>query len=217
MAFERTYKLYIDVAQAGGPNCLLNGTAGAPRTQDVQWMESDAFALRLYFRELNGLAATTSVALGTGDEIILAAKATPASATLLFSALTWTKVTSGSETYYEALLDLDTTELNAAVTTSNLTVVVDVQVQNSDNSRRLTFRFSAVITPQVYGGESDPTPATPTYPSPSAIMVKNPSGGSYRFKDGNLQFYNQTTTKWHTFFPYGPEGSVTSEWGAGEV
>ena len=216
-AFERVYSLYLDKDAPGGLSCLLAGTSGAVRTQAVQWMQADAFTIRLYFRERAGLSATTSVELGSGDEIVLAGKASLAATDLLFSVTSWTKVTSGSEVYYQGTLDLNTTELETAMTSTSVTALVDVEVQNADNTRRLSYRFSATVAKQVYDGESDPTPGTPTYPSPSALMVKNPEGGSYRFKDGNLQFWNPTTEKYHTLFPFGPEGSVTSEWGAGET
>lgn len=218
MTFARVFDLYIDTAAAGGPNPLLQATNGSPLTIPVSWVQADCFTLRLHFRSLNGFGVTTTaVALAAGDEIVLAAKAAVADSTLLFNAMGFTEVTGGGDTYYQATLDLNTTELDTALTGSTLTALVDVEVQNADNTARLTFRFSVTIVAQAYDDEADPTPGTPTYPAPSAVMVKNPSGGSYRYHEGNFQIYNATTTKWYTLFVTGTAGAEQLTIGEGET
>lgn len=48
-------------------------------------------------------------------------------------------------------------------------------------------------------------------------METNPSGGSWRVSNGNLQFYNPTTGLWHTLFVTGMAGIESLTIGAGET
>lgn len=218
MSFSRVYDLYVDVAKPGGPACLLNGTSGAQRTAAPEWMEGDSFVLRVHFREVGGLAVTTSaVELATGDELILAAKTSISATELLFSATSWTKVSASGDIYYQTTLNLNTTEMGTALTGASLSAVIDLEVQNSDNTSRITFRFNATVNKAVYDGESDPVPGTPDYPSPSAVMVKNPDGGNYRVKDGNLQLWNATQSKFQTVWLVGVDAETQLTFGAGET
>jgi hypothetical protein len=222
MSFARTLDLFIDADRPGGQPCLLDGLQGALRAVAPTLMQGDDFDLRLFFRRAaSGLyAETTELLLDAGAEIILAAKADPDEEALLFSA---SGFTAGEDdalgAFYRARLSLATEALDEALAEAGadgLDVLVDVEVQDAGNERRLTFRFTATVGQQVYAGEADPAPAEPQYPAPSALMLKNPPGGNYRFKDGNIQLWNPVTEKWHTFFPHGPEGSVVSAWGEGE-
>lgn len=57
-------------------------------------------------------------------------------------------------------------------------------------------------------------------PDLSGLAEREPADGSYRIKTTEsgtfLQFWNETTGKYHTLFPDGPEGAVTTNWGPGE-
>lgn len=217
MTFARVFDLYVDVAAAGGPNPLLQGLNGSPLTALISWVQGDCFTLRIHFRLVAAGfgAATTAIAVDDGDEIVLAAKVNASDAALVFSASGFEKVVSGSDIYYQASLDLNTVELAAALTGASLVVLVDLELQNNDNTRRLTFRFATTIIAQAYDGEGDPTPAAPAYPSPAALVTKEPTGANYRFKDGQFQLWNPVTGMFHAPFPNGPEGAVTTAWGAG--
>lgn len=220
--FSRTLDLFIDTAKPGGLACLLEGAQGAARQTALSLVQGDDFTVRLFFRTVpDGIyTASTAVELDAGAELVMAGKADLEETTLLFSATGFTADEDEDlGAFYSARLNLNTSELEEALDGEEdaLTVYVDVEVQNADNSRRLTYRFTLTVEQQVYDGEADPTPGTPDYPSPSAVMVKNPVGGSYRFHAGNLQFWNADTAKWHTWFPSGAEGAVVGNWGAGEL
>ena len=53
-------------------------------------------------------------------------------------------------------------------------------------------------------------------PSGAGFMEMVLDGNSWRVKENNLQFYNTTTSKWHTLILMGPIGHEQPAWGAGE-
>lgn len=222
MPFTRTIDLFIDVARPGGQTCLLNGAQSSAVTEAPRWMQGDEFAIRLFFRDVSAgiYTASTAVTLDAGAEIVLAAKEDVDAEDLLFNATGFTAATDATlGAYYGATLSLNTTELQDALAAAadTLDALVDVEVQNADNTSRVTFRFAVKITQQVYANEADPTPGTPAYPAASTLMLKEPSGGNYRFKNGQFQIYNPTTAKFHALFPYGAEGAVAIAFGPGET
>lgn len=60
-------------------------------------------------------------------------------------------------------------------------------------------------------------PADTSASDECGCILKNPVGGSIRFSNGNLQFYNPDTLLWHTFFATGPDPGVMATWGPGEA
>lgn len=219
MAIPRFLDLYIDADRPMGEKCVLDGTSGAIRETAVQMMQGDIFTLRIHFRRRTGVnTASTAESITAGDVIVIAGKVNAAATATLFYQDSFTEVVDGADTYYQGSLSLAGSEIVTAIANaSTLAAVVDLEVQNGDNTARITYRFEVTINAQVYKGtESTPTPSTPVYPAASALMVKTPPGGNYRFKDGNHQFWNPVTEKFHTIIPYGPEGAVTTSWGPGE-
>jgi hypothetical protein len=47
----------------------------------------------------------------------------------------------------------------------------------------------------------------------AVVPMSNPN---FRIKNGELQLWNPTQSKWHTFYPTGAAGQETTAWGAGE-
>jgi len=187
--WNRIACFYIDV-DAGGSPPLLDGKNSSPLTITPIFIQSDKFPLQLYFRERSATTGGASAAVEQDptDNIVFACKKTSelTGSTLLFSATGFVKVGTGDDICYQAMLDLYTLELIAAMTTYTqpLAVKVDIEIQNADNSERTTFQFDAQIKKHVYAGESNPLPAAPLYPAPSQIMLKHADGASIVFVDG---------------------------------
>ena len=182
MPWDRTVSLYIDIDSYGSGRQPMLDTLTSALLQDTPtWIQSDKFTLRLYFRRRASTvgAASTSVQLSSGSQIVLAAKKQQALGltTLLFNAMDFTETLDGSDYYYSAEVDLHTTELAAALgSDSAITAVVDVEVENSDNTLRQTFQFSVLVKHQAYSGEADPTPGTPVYPAPAFLLLRSAIG-----------------------------------------
>jgi len=56
-------------------------------------------------------------------------------------------------------------------TSTSLAVKCDIELQNADNTQRLTYQFDGSVLRQVYDGEADPTPGTPSYPLPAMLLL----------------------------------------------
>lgn len=176
MTWARVFDLYLDVDRPLNP--LLEGTSSTAKAEGIEWVQGDHFTVRLHFRR-RGAAQTQSTAQGlpASSGLVMMGKESDAGAPSgdpVFSQTTWVETVSGDDTFYSGELDLNTTEMNDLFTAgaSSVTCLVDVEVQDAANSRRYTLRFQATIRAQVYSNESDPTPATPSYPNPSEIVTK---------------------------------------------
>jgi hypothetical protein len=193
--------LYLDYGNPGGSETVLNGIQSSTLQQALNWISGDAFALRLWFRQLTSLgSASTSVTLEAGSQIVLAAKISLTAETLLFTAGSFSAGVSGTDVYYEAACDLNTAELDAAMgAESSLSVYIDVEVQNAANTRRITWRFSLTITRQVYEG-TESVPSSNLLP----VAINDPPGGLQKCISGVWHIKNVDTGLWH---PYWLDGS----------
>lgn len=183
MSFSRVINLYLNLdANAGNP--LVSGLSNKEVRATPQFIQGDTALVRIWPRTETGSATSPleTARLATGTNPVLAGKSSAAlsAATLLFSALTWTEYNTLAEDagdwYYEAELNLNTTELDAAITAlsgtaTSLAVKCDIELQNADNTQRLTFQFDGSVLRQVYDGEADPTPGTPSYPLPATLLL----------------------------------------------
>jgi hypothetical protein len=154
--------LYIDTARPGGQACLLDGLSGSLRSAPLTLMQGDRFPIRVYLRAVtNGIAAlSTAVAPAEGNTAVLAAKATPAGAVVFGAALAPVTPETG-DAYYEATLDLATTELATALGAAPvLMVYADLEIQGPGNLTRLSYRLQFRVAAQIYDTElTPPTPA----------------------------------------------------------
>lgn len=198
--------LYIDINSPGANSNLLNGTSNVLLATRPNWVSGDKFYLRLWFRTKGSLGGTSSsYTLQTGSAIVVAGKSDLTATDALFSATGFTQQTSGSDVYYEALLDLNTAQLATALTSvGSVSVYLDIEVQNSDNSRRLTWRNAITITKQAYAGTEGTTLGNPPYPASSEVAVNTPAGGLQKCISGVWHLKNVTTGLWH---PYWLEGN----------
>ena len=192
MSFTRTYDLYINLA-AGTSGPLLASTASLSASAKPTWNQNDTFLLRLWF--LTPAATTntapTLTALDDGAVIVLGAR--PATdledGGLLFSATDFTEGGTADAPFYSAELNLNTAALATALTgQKSLAVQVDLQIQNADNTERLTVpQFAATILRDVIrGDEGVPVSGDPVYPVPAAIELVSHKGeaNGYAALDG---------------------------------
>lgn len=102
-------------------------------------------------------------ALNAGESIQFGAKAAYADATYLFSQNTWTAEGTGPTQKYTASINLNTTELIAAMAAvDTLTVKAEFTFVQPDNSNALTTQFLIKVTRDVIiGTEGTPTSEFP--------------------------------------------------------
>lgn len=157
--------LYLDYAKPGGADPLLQGFTSRPVYSKPSLMSGDIFKLRLYFRKTGATAddASTQQTLADGVSIIVAGKSSSdlsISAPVLFCCTYFVQVTGSSDQVcYEGELNLDTAEMAAAMETlsksaTKLSAVIDVEIRNTTNSKRVTYRMTLDINRQVYSDTS---------------------------------------------------------------
>jgi len=175
MTWERQVDLYIDTAKVGGemPLLAIDGTSVSDGTSPY-WVQGDHFSLRLFFRTRSDGEATAIDMPATAVMVLAARKqSTIHTSPLLFSADSFALEGTGDDACWVADLDLHTTNLtNAIGSDREITVRIDIEVQNVGNTRRLTYQFDAIIRHQSYAGEGSPDPAEPEYPAPGSLVVK---------------------------------------------
>jgi hypothetical protein len=176
MSWEKVRNIYVDVRSVGATAKLLFGTTSQALGQTVEFIQGDLFKLRIHFRLPDENAGTSVVqTLPAGSVLVVAAK--PASMLalpiVLFYADGFAQVGTGDDICYEADLNLNTTELaSALLAAESAAIAVDIEVQNTGNTNRISYRFEATVLHQAYAGESTPTPGTPPYPAPGSLLTK---------------------------------------------
>jgi hypothetical protein len=177
-AWTKRIALYIDVDSAGS-SPLLSGKSSSRLSSKPVFIQGDTVRLELWFRSLSTspLNASTVVEIPAGSALAVAAKeSTDLDAkTVLFSASGFAQDGSGDDLCYYAALNLNTQEIDALFdeeTGSLLDIKVDVELQNADNSDRLTFQFDASLKQQVYDGEPATTPGTPPYYNAAEVEAR---------------------------------------------
>ncbi|MCE0498803.1 MAG: hypothetical protein LV481_12740 [Methylacidiphilales bacterium] len=228
-----TLILPFDTGAYGSPNtAILNGITDGSVDANFAMVQGDQLSLVLYPRAQNIVKGqpTSTVRLPSGASIVVTGKplATPGADSILFGATGFTEAQDGNGNWtYTGELNLNTTELAAAIGSNQLSIpvllVIDIVASGGAPQRYLAL---ITIYNQVYSGsEGTPAPATPEFltetQSDARYAMLAPAQGSYRVKtetDGtvNLQFYNATTQLWHTLFPGGPAGAIVTNWGVGE-
>ncbi|MCX6996520.1 MAG: hypothetical protein NTV49_05420 [Kiritimatiellaeota bacterium] len=182
MSFNLYSDLFLNVAAPGGAACLLEGKTSSTRQVKPSFMQADCFPLNLYFRTPGTLGSNSTAVELAALTIVLGAKALDDldAATLLFSASGFVAIGEGDELHYQAVLDLNTAEIVAALgSAKSMTARVNVEVETAGNAQRLTYQFDVTIQAQAYGGEAAPTPGTPIYPHPSLLLTKVEAAASY--------------------------------------
>jgi hypothetical protein len=165
MEMTRSLNLYINATAAGGYNAAMDGASSSVLSSPIQMVHKDKFQIRLYFRSFAvGIGvAHTAVTFPAGATVVLAGKKTGELKTgdTLFMVSSWTLTSpEGADAYYLGTVNLNTTELNAAMeaeTADAMECSIDIEVRDAGNTERLTFRVLAQVNRQVYDGEGNPT------------------------------------------------------------
>jgi hypothetical protein len=172
--WTRTQTIYLDTSNPTSALLRRDSETTQQNTSGLRFVAGDKFPLRLAFYDLSAGAAIT---LASGFTLAFAGKLSTAinGSTLLFLTTSFTGVTVGSETHYSGTLDLNTEEImdafDAAPTSNELSVVVDVEYRNAANTERVTLRVPCTLLRQVYTDEGTPGSATPV------VRVTQPSTG----------------------------------------
>ena len=201
--------LYVDVDSAGGAP-LLSGKSSTRLSVKPTFIQGDKVRLELWFRSLasSPLNASTVAELVAGSKMAVAAKQSGEldSDKVLFSAFDFTLDGTGDDMCYYADLDLNTQEIDDVFSEEDAATVdikVDIEVQNADNTDRLTFQFDSTLKQQVYDNEPPTTPGTP--PNYSAaecearFVPRSEDEAFCRFHNGTWYHYIAASepTPWH--------------------
>jgi len=198
MSWNTYYAIYLDVDNPTTP--LLDGTASAPRSQALRWVQADEFPLRIYFRRRAQIQTpSSSQQLPAGRALVLGGRQTVGNSVtgdLLIFADNFTEHQDGNEWYYETDLTLDTTELRDLFEADSKAITLQVDLELQDAGKPLTFVIPVTIIPQAYAGEGSPTPAL------GSVNVS-------RIIDGVLHLYNAEADRYYPLICTGPLGYAT--------
>ena len=200
--------LYIDVSKAGGAACLLTKKASTLASAKPVYIQGDKFRQELYFRQVaaSTLNASSTVELPAGSKVVFSGKLNTQldSETLLFSCFDFVADGAGDDLCYYAELDLGGSELFNYFDQNDETsadVLIDIEVQNSDNTDRLTFQFAATVKQQVYDTEPATEPGTPPHynaPECEARFVPRAEDQAWtRWANGRWYHYVAATGFWY--------------------
>ena len=182
-----TLILPFDTGAYGAPNtAILNGITNGSVDGNFAMVQGDELSLVLYPRVQPLITGqpTTTQRLPSGCSIIVTGKplATPGASSVLFQAANFTEAQDGNGNWtYTGYLDLDTTELAAAIGANVISIpillVIDIIASGGASQRYLAL---ITVYNQVYSGsEGQPTGATSGYLSQAqsdARYLRNISG-----------------------------------------
>jgi hypothetical protein len=200
----QVYDIYLDRGKPGGQSCVLQGTSCSLAAANHQLIQGDKLRLRIHFRTVAGFGtASTSVTLDAGDVMVLAGKlaTTPGAADALFSCSSFVQGASGTDNYYEGVVDLNTTELATALTSVlYVDCSIDIEIQNAANTERLSYRVTVRVHKQAYAGTEGTTAGSPPYPASGEVAVKSPTGGMQKEINGVWRTKDIVTGLWHLIY-----------------
>lgn len=175
-----TFQRYIDLfvgATRGSAATLFTSRKDTTPVATPQWIERDRFLLRVHFLDWPATqgAECDDLEIPDGDALVIAGKPEDApDGDFLFKTVGFSVATFDSTKHrYEAIVDLNTTEMIAAMDAApgnQLRMRVTIQERDSGNTERLSFTFPLIVLAAVISGEEGaPAPATPGYYSAAEI------------------------------------------------
>jgi hypothetical protein len=180
MAWDRYLEIIINLSERGA-NTALASQSGLTALRQADFVQNDAFPLRLIFVQETGnpSAPVEVVRLEPGSTIVFSGKLASAlgGSTLLYYSDAFEEQGNDEDGwYYIADLDTNTEEVAAAFTAlsstkTTIATVNEVEIQNADNTQRTSFQHACLLRRQVYNGEGAPNPAGPEFPAPSSIAT----------------------------------------------
>jgi hypothetical protein len=171
--FNKTADVLLDLE---GPQYPAHLPASLTNSSGVrlQFVAGDCLLLRLWLtRPAREYRQPASLCRNDGG-IAFALKRSATDDTLLAQAGGWELASDGGE-HYEATFDLNTEEIAAAFsgTATSLSARLNIELQNPDNTLRITFASEVQIMRDSYQGtETAPVPATPAYPPPGDLITR---------------------------------------------
>jgi len=180
MAWDRYLEIIINLSERGA-NTALASQSGLTALRQADFVQNDAFPLRLIFVQETGnpSAPVEVVRLEPGSTIVFSGKLASVlggSTLLYYSDAFEEQGNDEAGWYYIADLDTNTEEVAAAFTAlsstkTTIATVNEVEIQNADNTQRTSFQHACLLRRQVYNGEGAPDPAGPEYPAPSSLAT----------------------------------------------
>jgi hypothetical protein len=179
MSWTREITFYLDLDSIGttrSPLLTKSGSTYVRTSPGVGLVASDCMTCKLYFlRESGGTWATEQL---TGTTPMFCGKQNPDDENCLFSITDLAIQDDGTDYWYQGTLDLNTTQVAAAMTaagTANVSAHIDIELQEaSTNATRATIQFPFTLKQQYYtGDEGEPTSGDPSYPVAGTIVTKN--------------------------------------------
>lgn len=159
--WDRSIDLFVNVGSSPEFVLLASKTSLAPAERPAL-VSGDKHTLRLWFIQppSAGGQGNTILMLDPDDRIVVAGKVSASADDYLFTVAGFAEVTDSGGTRYEAVADLNTEELYNALAGENAILgIVELEVQNNDNTQRRSLQFPIRINRQAYAGEIDPVPA----------------------------------------------------------
>jgi hypothetical protein len=162
MSWDQTLDLYFNVdARSGNSLLLIEGTS-VRESYVPLFVQGDNVLLRLYPRRKLSTGSAEAVELAADAALAFAGKlkASLGTGAVLFSCESFALVGTGDDANWQGALSFNTEELAAAFAgeTAELSVRCDIEIQNADNSRRITLQADATVRRQVYDGATAATP-----------------------------------------------------------
>ncbi len=187
--------------------------AGLMRNEPLNFNQGDIRTVRLwFFRKKTGPALYEIVRKPTGYGAMhlfgRSAEDLESAEKALFDAGTWTEGLAGSEYYYDATLDLNTSAITAHLgTDTEANVLWQLELSNASPVRRWTIvvRGKGTLYRDIYRASDTPDTEPESYPAPEDIALN--TGENYRIVDGVFQLRNTSAGTWHEVHLTGAAGS----------
>jgi hypothetical protein len=200
MSFQRTLNLFVNLSSPGGPgsSMLRSRSPNDLLSYAVPFVFGDCFTLALWFLTPDPYGVDDSAVETVDGSILVGGRAAPGG-DLLFAASGFQQVGSGNTRHYEAVLNLNTAALREAIGTSaTLAVIVDIELQNADNSRRMTYQFLAVVNAEYVATASGVELPGLHYPAPDQLVLRQQDYSPCKFAaDGTPYLWEPVTQRYY--------------------
>lgn len=177
--WNRVLDIYLNVESLRAETTLFRGRSNTDFLDQMGAVVGDRILTRLHFtRRATAAGQPLEIQeLPENNGIVLAGKARDnlGAAGLLFSTTDFTEDSDDDGPWYESILDLNTQPLIDAIDVAGETLLclVDIEVQNPDNTKRFTLQCLWRIRQQVFSGdEPEPQDGQPPYPPAGMLVVK---------------------------------------------
>ena len=160
--------LHLDINAAYGRVLLTSATDSSLRQPAPSIVAGDAMPVRLYFWSRSSTGTLTAADPGETSVILFSARpaGVPSGSDLLFLCDNFTETETG---VWDGSLSLATAELAAHLATAPAGAKIitgEVEIQNADDTQRLSYQFDLTARAQVYDNQDTPL----SLPTPAAWL-----------------------------------------------